>query len=92
MENYYGKDELVLDGEILTQFLTAYIEFSKKQDNLKDFKVLVLETNDEFRITFVPNRAPGEKITLGGRTTLGQSVSYYISKTDNKITRWHFHK
>jgi hypothetical protein len=92
MGNYYSEDELVLDGEILTYFLTAHAEFIEKQDNLKDFKVLILEGDDDFRITFVPKRAPGEKPTLGGRTSLGQSVSYYISKTDNKITRWHFHK
>ena len=92
MGNYYSEDELVLDGNILSYFLTAYSEFIKKQDNLKDFKVLILETEDDYRITFVPKRAPGEKPTLGGRTSLGQSVSYYISKADNKITRWHFHK
>lgn len=92
MANYYSDDELVLDGKILTYFIAAHTEFSKKQDNLKDFKVLILETNEEYRITFIPKRAPGEKPTLGGRTSLGQSVSYYISKTDNKITRWHYHK
>ncbi len=92
MGDYYSKDELVLDGEVLTHFLTAHTEFIKKQDNLQDFKVLILETDDEYRITFVPKRAPGEKITLGGKTSLGQSISYYISKTNNKITRWHFHK
>ena len=92
MENYYSEDELVLDGNILTYFLTAHAEFTKKQDNLKDFKVLILEADDDYRITFVPKRAPGEKPTLGGRTSLGQSISYYVSKTDNKITRWHFHK
>ena len=39
MENYYSEDELVLDGNILTYFLTAHAEFIKKQDNLRDFKV-----------------------------------------------------
>lgn len=92
MGNYYSEDELVLDGKILTYFLTAHTDFIKKQDNLKDFKVLILETDEDYRITFVPKRAPGEKPTLGGKTSLGQSISYYISKTDNKVTRWHFHK
>jgi hypothetical protein len=92
MENYYGKDELVLDGVIMSHFITANTEFKKKQENLKDFRVLILETEEEYRITFVPKRAPGEKPTLGGRTSLGQSISYYISKKDNNITRWHFHK
>jgi hypothetical protein len=92
MGNYYGKDELILDGVIMAHFITAHNEFIKKQDNLKDFKVLILETEEEYRITYVPKRAPGEKPTLGGRTSLGQSISYYISKKDNNITRWHFHK
>lgn len=92
MGNYYGEDELVLDGNTLTYFLTAHAEFSNKQDNLKDFMVLILETDDDYRITFVPKRASGKKPTLGGRTSLAQSNSYYISKTDIKIIRWHSHK
>jgi hypothetical protein len=92
MGNCYSEDELVFDGEILAFFLLAHTEFSNKQNNLKDFKVLILEADEDYRVTFVPKRAFRENFTLGGRTSLGQSVSYYISKTDNKIMRWHFHK
>ena len=32
IQGNYCEDELVLDGEILTYFLTAHTEFRKKQD------------------------------------------------------------
>ena len=92
MSNYYTENEFVLNGRLLTYFLPAYLEFAKAQSKLEDFEVLIFETDTEVRITFVPNLAPGEQISLGGRTSLGQSVSYYVSKTEHKVTRWHFHK
>ncbi len=92
MGSYYSKDELSLDGKILSYFLTSYSEFSKTQSNVKNFEILILETEAEFRVTFVPKNALGEELALGGRTSLGKSVSYYISKEGQNITRWHFHR
>ena len=92
MERYYSKDELVLDGKIIAYFLTAYSEFSKTKSNVKDFEILILEKDAEIRVTFLPKSTPGDDLTLGGRTSLGKSVSYYISKEGQNITRWHFHR
>jgi len=90
--SYYTKDELVLDGKILAYFLTAYSEFSKTQSNVGNFEILILETDTEIRITFVAKNDLGEEIALGGRTSLGESVSYYISKEGQNITGWHVHR
>ena len=91
MDSYYTKNELILSGRLLTFFLTAYNEFTKENKELANFEVLILENDTEVRVTFVPMSASGEK-TLGGRTSLGKSVSYYVSRSNNKITRWHYHR
>lgn len=92
MKTYYSEKELVLDGNIMKAFIVAFEEFSKKQGNLEDFQVLILDEEDAIRITFVPNRTPGETISIGGRTSLGRSISYHIDKKKRNILKWHFHR
>ncbi len=92
MEDHDGKREQVIPGRLLIYFFIAHEAFSKDQANLKDFTVSIQEEESEVRIHFVPNRAPNERPTLGGRTSLGREVTYYVSKTDQKIMRWHFHR
>jgi len=91
MSSYYTKNELVLSGKLLTFVLVAYNEFIKKTKDMTNYEVLILESDSEVRITFVPKSAYGEKV-LGGRTSLGESVSYYVSKSNSAITRWHHHR
>ena len=91
VNSYYTKNELVLSGRLLSYFLVAYNDFSKNQNDLSNFEVLILESDTEVRITFVPKSASDEKI-LGGKTSLGQSVSYYVSKNNNTITRQKYHR
>jgi hypothetical protein len=91
MSSYYSKDELVFSGKLLSLFLVAYKDFTKTNKDLSRYEVLILESESEVRITFVPNISGDEKI-LGGRTSQGESISYYVSKINNKIIKWHYHK
>jgi len=94
LETYYGKNERIISGKHLIYVMAAHAEFIKTQPNLVDFDVLIDENDDEtdVRITFVPNQASNERPSLGGRTLLGRSVTYYISKADKRVTRFHYHR
>lgn len=91
MSSYYSKNELVFSGKLLSFFLVAYKEFTKTNKNLSSYEVLLLESESEVRITFVPNISGDEKI-LGGKTSQGESISYYVSKINHSIIKWHYHK
>ena len=84
-------EKVVYSGRLLSFFLTAYVEFSKDQKNLYDFMVAFKEDKNEIQVSFSPWLAHGEKI-LGGRTSLGRGISYFISKQDNTIKRRLFHR
>lgn len=91
-EVHWKNEDLIVPGYLLEYFIIAHKEFSKDQDNLKNFRVLFFEDPTEIKITFAPNRAPDEKKRLGGRTSLGREVSYIISKENKIIIRWHYSK
>jgi len=91
MSSYYSKNELVFSGKLLSLFLVAYKDFTKTNKDLSRYEVLILESESEVRITFVPN-IPGDEKILGGRTSQGESISYYVSKINNRIIKWHYHK
>lgn len=94
MKDDPSKDELIVSGNTLQYFIVAYNEFSKEQSNLGDFRVFFENTHEnenQIKITFVPNFAPNEKI-LGGRTSLGRSVTYILSKEPIDIIDWNYHR
>lgn len=74
--------------EILT---VAFNEFKKEQKNISDFEIYIKDNDEEIEVTFVPNFAPGEKI-LGGKTSLGRSVTYTISKKTRKVIKPNYHR
>lgn len=79
------------DGRLLSYFLIAHTDFIKEQKNLHDFRVVISEEDEFICVAFSPKLAPGERI-LGGRTSLGRGVSYYVSKKDSTVCRRLFHR
>ncbi|MGD9364452.1 MAG: hypothetical protein PVH87_02065 [Desulfobacteraceae bacterium] len=90
-EDSHLEDKVIYSGSLLSFFIIAYTEFNKEQKNLKDFSVTISEDEKKLTISFSPKLKPGERI-LGGKTSLGRGVTFYISKTENKIIRRLFHR
>ena len=87
MENLEEK----ISGKNLEKLLVALDEFRKEQRNILDFEIYIQDKNEDIKITFVPNFAPGEKI-LAGKTSLGRSVTYTISKKTREIISSNYHR
>ena len=87
MENLEEK----ISGKNLEKLLVALDEFRKEQRNISDFDIYIQDNNEDIKITFVPNFAPGEKI-LSGKTSLGRSITYTISKKTRKIINSNYHR
>lgn len=81
-----------ISGKYLRYTTIAYIEFEKKQKNIEDFIIHIKEEDDEIELTFHPNLAKGESPKLGGKTSLGRTVVYLISKKDKKIIKINYQK
>lgn len=92
MESKENLKTTSISGISLSYFLLAHHEFSKEQKNLHDFIVEISDEGDIIDVTFIPNRAENERRILGGRTSLGRSVTYKMSKLENKIIKWNYHK
>jgi hypothetical protein len=82
-----GENHQKLSPIVATSIFNAMLEFKKTGQDLHHFGVVV-ERNDEGKIlvSFNAKRAPGEKI-LGGRTSFGQSMTYYASPSDGSILK-----
>ena len=80
-----------ISGKNLEKLLVVLDEFKKEQKNISDFEIYIQEKNEDIKITFVPNFAPGEEI-LGGKTSLGRSITYTISKKTRKIISSNYHR
>lgn len=87
IENFEEK----ISGKNLEKLLVVLDEFKKEQKNISDFEIYIQEKNEDIKITFVPNFAPGEEI-LGGKTSLGRSITYTISKKTRKIISSNYHR
>ena len=87
MENLEEK----ISGKNLEKLLVVLDEFKKEQRNISDFDIYIQDNNEDIKITFVPNFAPGEKI-LGGKTSLGRSITYTTSKKTRKIISSNYHR
>ncbi|NVI83193.1 hypothetical protein [Janthinobacterium sp. BJB401] len=87
MENLEEK----ISGKNIEKLLVALNEFRKEQRNISDFEIYIQDNNEDIKITFVPNFALGEKI-LGGKTLLGRSITYTISKNTRKIISSNYHR
>lgn len=81
-----------ISGKYFRYTTIAYIDFGKKQKNIEDFKILIRDDNQQVEIIFMPNLAPGEHQSLGGETSLGYAVTYFISKKDYIIIRSYRHR
>lgn len=80
-----------ISGKNFEILLVALHEFKKEQNNISDFEIYIQDNNEDVEITFVPNFAPGEKI-LGGKTSLGRSITYTISKKTKEIIKSNYHR
>jgi hypothetical protein len=88
-----NKDEIneEISGKYIENLFIAYTEFKKSQKNINDFTIQIQDNNEEIKITFNPNLAKGERI-LGGKTSLGRSVTYTLSKDKNEIIKSNYHR
>jgi len=89
--NYSNKLTEEISGKYIENLFIAYTEFKKAQKNINDFTIQIQDNNEEIKITFNPNLAKGERI-LGGKTSLGRSVTYTLSKDKNKIIKSNYHR
>ncbi|MGK5077793.1 hypothetical protein [Janthinobacterium sp. HLX7-2] len=83
--------EKSISGKYMEILTVAFNEFKKEQKNISDFEIYIKDNDEEIEVTFVPNFAPGEKI-LGGKTSLGRSVTYTISKKMRKVIKSNYHR
>lgn len=80
-----------ISGKNLEKLLVVLDEFKKEQRNISDFEIYIQDNNEDIKITLVPNFSPDEKI-LGGKTSLGRSITYTISKKTIKIISSNYHR
>ena len=80
-----------ISGKKFEIVLIAFNEFKKEQKNIYDFEIYIQDNSEDIKITFAPNFAPGEKI-LGGKTSLGRSITYTISKKTRKIISSNYYR
>ena len=80
-----------ISGKHLENLLMVLDKFKKEQRNISGFEIYIQDNNEDIKITFVPNFVPGEKI-LGGKTSLGRSITYTISKKTRKIISSNYHR
>jgi hypothetical protein len=90
MSNTENSEEKI-SGKKFEILLIAFDEFKKMQKNISDFEIYIQDNNEDIEITFVPNFSPGEKI-LGGKTSLGRSITYTISKKTKEIIKSNYHR
>ncbi|MDQ4627953.1 hypothetical protein [Janthinobacterium lividum] len=90
MSNTENSEEKI-SGKKFEILLIAFYEFKKMQKNISDFEIYIQDNNEDVEITFVPNFSPGEKI-LGGKTSLGRSITYTISKKTKEIIKSNYHR
>ncbi|NVI83196.1 MULTISPECIES: hypothetical protein [Janthinobacterium] len=81
-----------ISGEYFRYITIAHIDFEKKQKNIEDFIIYIKDDDNEIELTFHPNIAKGESPMLGGKTSLGRTVVYLISKKDKKIIKINYQK
>ena len=79
-------------GKYFIYSIIAYEDFEKKQKNIEDFIIYIKDEDNEIELTFHPNLAKGENPMLGGKTSLGRTVVYLISKKDKKIIKINYQK
>jgi hypothetical protein len=80
-----------ISGKKFEILIVAFNEFKKEQNNISDFEIYIQDKNQDIEVTFVPNFSPGEKI-LGGKTSLGRSITYTISKKTREIIKSNYHR
>ncbi|WP_425252400.1 hypothetical protein ACPJXG_22595 [Janthinobacterium sp. NFX145] len=91
MENSENANYMIL-GKYFIYSIIAYEDFEKKQKNIEDFIIYIKDEDNEIELTFHPNLAKGESPMLGGKTSLGRTVVYLISKKDKKIIKINYQK
>jgi hypothetical protein len=75
-------------GEILEAFLIAYNDFRGfliKTRNLKNYTVILRETDVEFEVSFLPKLSRGQAGVKGG--LIGESIKYHVLKQTFKINK-----
>jgi hypothetical protein len=74
-----------ISGRYIESILAAYAAFKKEQNNIDDFSIQIKDNGKEIKITFNPNLTKGERV-LGGKTSLGRSVTYTVSKEKMRLS------
>jgi hypothetical protein len=90
MKNTENLEEII-SGYKFEILILAFDDFKKDQKNICDFEIYIQDNIENIEVTFSPNFAPGEKI-LGGKTSLGRSITYTISKKTKEIIKSNYHR
>lgn len=91
MKNSENVNYMIL-GKYFIYSIIAYEDFKKNKKNIEDFIIYIKDEDNEIELTFNPNFAKGENPMLGGKTSLGRTVVYLISKKDKKIIKINYQK
>jgi hypothetical protein len=79
-----------LDGRNARALAAAYATFREKLPEA-DITAYTVEVHapaeGAIRVVFSPKLAPGEKPTLGGRTSQGREISVWVSAEDYSVVR-----
>ena len=80
-------NELQLDPIAATAITNAVTLFKKNTgQDIRNFTIGLSKQNRHLVVSITANRAPGER-GLGGVTSLGYSMVYYVSPRDGEIVR-----
>ncbi|MBV8209109.1 MAG: hypothetical protein JO133_03505 [Burkholderiaceae bacterium] len=82
--------ETSLPGPQTRAVAVAYAEFAKSSDRLIErYQVLVTTHDDSFEVVFVPDPDPGVTV-LGGRTSAGPEMHFWVSRSDYSLLKSSF--
>jgi hypothetical protein len=88
-----GHNLLTIDGAYGVGVFNALLKFKETNQELKNFQIHISAGEDEYhdliRVVFSPKYAPGEGLTLGGRTSLGAALAVYFSPADGEVVKVH---
>ena len=94
--NFENPKDMVISGEFLQAFLTAYQSFQEEKDisvekkNIKNYLIKISKEPNYYKIIFIPKYAKGEVPNFGGTTSLGKGVIYRVDNKTFQIIKRYF--
>ncbi len=85
MADAKAKEGLRIPGNQFEAAVVALQDF-QNSNNISQYNIRIIDVDEYIKITFIPVLDP-EHLSLGGKTSVGRAVDYYVSKADKKINR-----